>query len=317
MEYLQAKVLGVSTFRLPSEAKFSTALNVQSIFGIPISVSFEGFMMDVDRAVNVTKSINGDKEKVFQFMILSGQSSSALEHSVPEQLFSTSTTSVESVSAVKALQIANDQGIPIYRINQSNMNTVLSQLQVNTDVKSDIRNGINAGKEVTISQTNITIGNWIGCGYIIIDPSTGNGSYMISGGLSGSHTEVQEDEQRFWDFLNTTFSLIGLKQSILQIFAKGSKTLKWIGFKIGVVGILLDLVIDLTHILNDDSLTTTQRIFSVWVVVLSAFLAILTIMPLITNPVGILVGFIYITVILFIINFIEKLALESIRQSGA
>jgi len=198
MEYLQAKVLGVSTFRLPSESKFSTALNLQSIFGIPVSVSFEGLIMDVDRAVNVTKSINGDKETVFQFMILSGQSSSALEHSVPEQLFSTSTTSVESVSAVKALQIANDQGVPIYRINQSNMNTVLSQLQVNTDVKSDIRNGINAGKEVSVSQTNITIGNWIGCGYIIIDPSTGNGSYMISGGLSGSHTEVPESEKVFW-----------------------------------------------------------------------------------------------------------------------
>jgi len=75
--------------------------------------------------------------------------------------------------------------IPIYTINQSNIDTILPQLQVDHDVKTDIQNAVNAGKVVTVSKTNITYNGWTGCGYIIIDPTTGNGAYMISGGMNG------------------------------------------------------------------------------------------------------------------------------------
>jgi len=36
-----------------------------------------------------------------------------------------------------------------------------------------------------VSKTNITYNGWTGVGYIIIDPDTGAGAYMISGGMSG------------------------------------------------------------------------------------------------------------------------------------
>jgi hypothetical protein len=39
---------------------------------------------------------------------------------------------------------------------------------------------------VTVSRTNINYNGWIGCGYIITNPETGPGAYMISGGLSGA-----------------------------------------------------------------------------------------------------------------------------------
>ena len=39
---------------------------------------------------------------------------------------------------------------------------------------------------VTVSKTQITYNGWTGVGYIIIDPSTGAGAYMISGGLGGA-----------------------------------------------------------------------------------------------------------------------------------
>jgi hypothetical protein len=119
-------------------------------------------------------------------MKTSGMNGSSLEHAVPEQMFSTQENPVEGISAVKALQIANNQGIPIYTIKQSNINTILPQLQVDADVKTAIQNAVNAGKEVTVSKTNITLNGWTGCGYIIINPSTGAGAYMISGGLSGA-----------------------------------------------------------------------------------------------------------------------------------
>ena len=39
---------------------------------------------------------------------------------------------------------------------------------------------------VTVSKTQITYNGWTGVGYIIIDPTTGAGAYMISGGLGGA-----------------------------------------------------------------------------------------------------------------------------------
>lgn len=39
---------------------------------------------------------------------------------------------------------------------------------------------------MTVSKSEITFNSWTGCGYIIIDPSTGEGAYMISGGMNGA-----------------------------------------------------------------------------------------------------------------------------------
>lgn len=104
---------------------------------------------------------------------------------MPEQLFSTLESAAEGVSAIKALQVANDKGIPIYTVNQTNINTVLPQLEVDIQVKEDIQDAVNAGKEVTVSKTNISFNGWIGCGYIVINPETGAGAYMLSGGTNG------------------------------------------------------------------------------------------------------------------------------------
>jgi len=191
MNYITAKTMGISLLRLPSEAIFSYDLQIAtSFYDTPISASPGGLAMDVDKNVHVVKALDGDNNKKVQFMLASGMNSSALEHSVPEQLFSTPENPAEGISAVKALQIANDQGIPIYTVNQSNIDTILPQLQVDASVKADIINAVNAGKEVTVPQTNITFSDWTGCGYIIIDPDTGAGAYMISGGLSGGLIQV-------------------------------------------------------------------------------------------------------------------------------
>ncbi|MEW6054935.1 MAG: hypothetical protein AB1552_14330, partial [Nitrospirota bacterium] len=185
MNFVSAKTMGVMAITLPSETIFSFELKRTFAFGIPISVSSGGLAMDADRLLNLVKALDGNTEQPKQFFLTSGMNGSALEHSVPEQLFSTPETPAQGISAVKALQIANEQGIPIYTINQTNINNIFPQLQVDSDVKSDIQNAVNAGKEVTVSKTDIAFNGWTGCGYIIIDPITGAGAYMISGGHSG------------------------------------------------------------------------------------------------------------------------------------
>lgn len=184
--FIAAKTMNVNAITLPSETIFSTQLKVASMWGVPRSVGAGGLNMDADRLLSVVKAKDGNNDIVRQYMLSSGMTSSALEHSVPEQLFSTPDNKAEGISSVKALKIANDQGIPIYTVNQQNINTTLPQLQVDQDVKVDIKNAVNAGKVVTVSKTNINFNGWNGCGYIITNPETGAGAYMISGGTSGA-----------------------------------------------------------------------------------------------------------------------------------
>ncbi len=180
-----AVITGVIHYRTPSVGMYSLSLNVQEVFGIPKSAGSNGMMMDVDRIMQSVFSKDGSIDTVKQYMFSSGSVSSALEHEVPEQLYSLPANPVSGVSAVKALQLANDQGIPIYTINQANINTILPQLQIDVAAKDDIVNAVNAGKEVTVSKSNINVNSWLGCGYIVIDPTTGAGAYMISGGANG------------------------------------------------------------------------------------------------------------------------------------
>lgn len=96
----------------------SLNLSFQEIFGIPTSARVSGLMMDVDRVMQAVSAKDGNLDKVKRYMLTSGIMSSTLEHKVPEQMFSNPAVQVQGVSAVKALPMANDQGIPIYTVTQ-------------------------------------------------------------------------------------------------------------------------------------------------------------------------------------------------------
>jgi hypothetical protein len=92
----------------------------------------------------------------------------------------------QAVSTVKALAIAQQQGQKIYTITQQNASTALAKLPVSGSVGQEIRNAIQAGKEVTIHEKPINAYGWSGYGYSIIDPETGAGGYVIEGGGNGA-----------------------------------------------------------------------------------------------------------------------------------
>jgi hypothetical protein len=185
MNAIAARTMGINALTLPSETIFATKLKVLTLWGIPRLVQPGGLNMDADSLLQVVKPKDGNNETVKQYMLGSGMTSSGLEHRVPERLFSTPDNSVEGISTVKALQLANAQGIPIYTVTQQNIATVLPKLQLDSYVKADIQNAVNAGKVVTVSKTNINFKGWNGCGYILTNPETGAGAYLISGGLNG------------------------------------------------------------------------------------------------------------------------------------
>jgi hypothetical protein len=90
----------------------------------------------------------------------------------------------QAISAVKAMQIANAQGQKIYRIDQSNLDTALSDIRLSSAIIGEIRSAVNAGKYVIAHTDNVSVPGWTGAGYIIIDPLTGDGAFMISGGMN-------------------------------------------------------------------------------------------------------------------------------------
>lgn len=113
--------------------------------------------------------------------------SSALEHSVIEQLNGSDT---EGVSTVKLLAVANGNGFPIYFADSNNVDAVVSSLNGYPDGKKTsfatlARNG---GVFLLPRNGNITLNNWTGMGYVEHGDS-GDGSVytgmMISGGLNG------------------------------------------------------------------------------------------------------------------------------------
>lgn len=169
---------------------FSTSLQGVYNWGVLRTAKLAGMMMDIDRLSAASVDNSNVKQNWINFNASQGARMSANEHLVPEQFFNDPNSTVKNVngiSAVKALQIAASQGQKIYTIDQGNINTVLPLLNCDSGTIQDLQNAVTAGKTVTISQSKITQNGWTGSGYIIFDPNTGAGAYMIGGGLDGSN----------------------------------------------------------------------------------------------------------------------------------
>jgi hypothetical protein len=130
-----------------------------------------------------------DRAKEIAYMQQSGANSSFLEGAIFDQLFGKNIG--DSISAVTALKLGNDQGIPICKVDAANISTVLPKLEVAAEVKTEIANAVNAGLTVQISKSNITQFGWTGVGYIVSNPIDGAGAYRISGGINGGDSPAE------------------------------------------------------------------------------------------------------------------------------
>ncbi len=182
---IAAQSANVLSYRLPSYGTFSTNLQTDYWFGLPRNVSFSGLSMDIDHMKQHRISKTNNKQESIAFSQSIGARMSAMEHLVPEQMFSTETEKAQGISAVKALAIASQQGQKIWTIDKTNLELALSKITISADAKTDIRNAVNAGKVVTAHEAQINFNGWVGEGYTLIDPNTGAGGYIISGGGNG------------------------------------------------------------------------------------------------------------------------------------
>jgi len=93
--------------------------NVDYFFGVPRAITIGGAVMNIP-ILNITATDSPPStaaEDKKSYILQIGMLSSALEHAVPEQLFTTDRTNpADAISAVKALSKANAQGQRIYHI---------------------------------------------------------------------------------------------------------------------------------------------------------------------------------------------------------
>jgi len=74
-------------------------------------------------------------------------------------------------------------------------------ISVSSNVKQEIRTAINSGKVVIIPETEITINQWNGVGYMVLDTDTFACGYMISGGTAGGAMSAFEVIDRYIDLV--------------------------------------------------------------------------------------------------------------------
>ncbi|MDH5368468.1 MAG: hypothetical protein OEW99_00470 [Gammaproteobacteria bacterium] len=172
---------------LPSVGTYGYVPKVNYFFGFPRSISPGGVEMDLDTVSTFTGTKTNNQAQLVDFVQQTGTLSSALEHAVPEQMFTSSTNPGEAVSAVKALVLANQQGQRTYHITNENQLTALPNIHHDESTMSEIQSALSAGKEVITHTDSISVPGWTGAGYIILDAETGEGAYKINGGLNGGN----------------------------------------------------------------------------------------------------------------------------------
>lgn len=187
----------IAYVKLPAEMAVMINPVVKYFYGVPSSMRSPSMQLDVKRNVMARKSFNGDTLREIGFTLGAGFLSSAMEHG----LFDLLEPKGKSISTVKILALANESGIPIYRINAENSATVLQRLIVSPDTAENIRNAVAAGKEVIVPERSIQYYQWAGDGYVVFDPNTGAADYLISGGLFGG-SEACDSVAINWNYEN-------------------------------------------------------------------------------------------------------------------
>lgn len=170
--------------------------NVTYAFSRPAELNEGGIFLDIGHDVHSVVSITGEKKNEKSFMLQAGIYASAMEHGVLEQ-----TTGIESVSTIKTFQYAKEHDIPLHTIVKDNLSDELNAITVSDQVKKDIRSAVNAGRIVIIPEKEITINQWSGIGYMVLDPDTYACGYMISSGMAGGSMTAGEMISEYVDYV--------------------------------------------------------------------------------------------------------------------
>jgi hypothetical protein len=211
--------------------------------------------MDVDHMSSYRVAKDNDPEAKVNFNKLTGNRYSAMEHLVPEQMFSTEENKAEGISAVKAIAIAAAEAQKIYTITNENLEAALTNISLSEDTEIEIRNSVYAGYVLTAHEKQINFNGWLGEGYIITDPVTGGAAYKISGGGNGSSISIDITLDNFVNWCAQ------VSEPLIEIFgAAFSKAFVSLKGSIERISLYIDIIE------NCDPLTSRAAIASITLV---------------------------------------------------
>lgn len=173
------RLMRVVTTQDVSEAIVENAISVSFSFGIPVTFKWTGLTVDADRRIIGTFDVDGDSSQDLPYMKLTGIHGSLMENRVFEEMFDQ-----DAVSTVKILQLASEAEIGICTI-QTSVYGECPGITQPSYIISALNSALSQGHVITIPEDPITVSQWSGTGYIDLDPTTGAGGYIISGGISG------------------------------------------------------------------------------------------------------------------------------------
>lgn len=150
----------------------------QQVSGVwqPMRVGPAAYSIDVRLVWGAVASRTGDSDRERGFMLDSGHKGSAIEHATIEQLQEN-----PALSTIQVLDIANSQGLKIYHIISTTVETVLPLLDYPAQIKDSLRADVMAGYQVTVPERNITYNQWTGTGWISLDVASGSSGYWLNG----------------------------------------------------------------------------------------------------------------------------------------
>ena len=155
-------------------------------FGMIWGIDEGGMHIDVVRSVHCPTSTTGNSDDEVLWMNSHGAIATNMEHAMIELLYE-----VEAVSTGKIFHETAKQGIPIHVLDDlETLEADLAAISAHSVVKNHIRAYVNAGYTAAIPQRGVTIGDWSGQGWTVMDEATGAAGYMICGGLHGDNTII-------------------------------------------------------------------------------------------------------------------------------
>jgi transglutaminase-like putative cysteine protease len=177
------RLLGVATLHPSADVVLvENQLQVSRVLGIPQFVEWKGLEIDADLRSTVPLELSPGRGRML--LRLSGY-----EGSYQEAKVLADGTGVAAVSAATVLQTAAAAGIPVLRLGPADR-TTLAQLQASPAVQADVLDQLARGREIVIPRTPVTTQDWTGTGYVVRDPATDEGGYLLSGRISGGQTVV-------------------------------------------------------------------------------------------------------------------------------